>query len=76
MELGINNSGTIAGYFGSGQPNSTPRPWLKNQGWASRDLLTASSDAWLRRSLSALRSFIPDARAKGYTARKVCRPPG
>jgi hypothetical protein len=27
QELGINNSGTIAGYFGSGTPNATPPPF-------------------------------------------------
>jgi hypothetical protein len=35
QELGINNSGTIAGYFGSGMPNSTPPPFTvhPNQGY-------------------------------------------
>lgn len=35
QELGINNSGTIAGYFGSGTPNGTPPPFTltPNQGY-------------------------------------------
>src|ERR1017187_7829112 len=34
QELGINNAGTIAGYFGSGAPNGTPPPFTltPNQG--------------------------------------------
>ena len=27
QELGINNAGTIAGYFGSGAPNGSPPPY-------------------------------------------------
>jgi hypothetical protein len=30
QELGINNSATIAGYFGSGAPNATPPPYTPN----------------------------------------------
>jgi hypothetical protein len=30
QELGINNSGTITGYYGSGAPNSTPPPFTLN----------------------------------------------
>jgi hypothetical protein len=35
QELGINNAGTIAGYFGSGAPNGTPPPFTltPNQGY-------------------------------------------
>ncbi len=35
QELGINNSGTVAGYFGSGTPNTAPPPFTltPNQGY-------------------------------------------
>jgi hypothetical protein len=37
QELGINNAGTIAGYFGSGMPNGTPPPFTShpNKGYTT-----------------------------------------